>query len=257
MPIPSILIIDDDPVSIQAFKNCCSQAGVNYRVHVPTDGDQVYGEQYQNGSELRLQSDQEAGQEIMQRKMAEKALLNQNLLMSAIINSSHNLIIFALNRQYEYILFNDLHRQEMRKVWGVEIQNGMNLLNLMNIPELRDFAKKSVDRALAGEAFSEIQHQPGLDVYYEFSWNPIWSEDTQEVTGAAVFIRDTTERMRTEQTMKQQVEELQRWHSITLDREMRVLELKNEVNVLLAQLAQPFRYLDNSGETSIETLKDR
>jgi hypothetical protein len=38
------------------------------------------------------------------------------------------------------------------------------------------------------------------------------------------------------------MEELQRWHKVTLGREARVIELKHEVNGLLARIGEPTRY---------------
>jgi hypothetical protein len=42
--------------------------------------------------------------------------------------------------------------------------------------------------------------------------------------------------------MREQLEELQRWHDVTLGREERVLELKAEVNTLLVKAGLPARY---------------
>ena len=42
--------------------------------------------------------------------------------------------------------------------------------------------------------------------------------------------------------MAEQLDELRRWHSATLGREGRVLELKTEINDLLAQAGQAPRY---------------
>jgi hypothetical protein len=42
--------------------------------------------------------------------------------------------------------------------------------------------------------------------------------------------------------MAEQLRELQRWHDVTLGRETRVLELKREVNELLAQAGLPPKY---------------
>jgi PAS domain S-box-containing protein len=60
--------------------------------------------------------------------------------------------------------------------------------------------------------------------------------------GVYVIYRDISERKRTEEEIRQQLEELQRWHSLTLDREERVQTLKREVNELLIRLSQPIRY---------------
>ena len=59
------------------------------------------------------------------------------------------------------------------------------------------------------------------------------------VTGS---MQDITERKRAEAVLSQQMEELRRWHDATLHRESRVLELKREVNEILASAGLPPRY---------------
>lgn len=56
------------------------------------------------------------------------------------------------------------------------------------------------------------------------------------------ILEDITERKRAEAELAEQVEELRRWHEATLGREMRVLDLKHEVNELLGSTSQPPRY---------------
>lgn len=56
------------------------------------------------------------------------------------------------------------------------------------------------------------------------------------------IFRDITERKRAEDALNKQLEELQRWHSVTLGREDRSREIKLEVNELLARLDEPLRY---------------
>ena len=50
------------------------------------------------------------------------------------------------------------------------------------------------------------------------------------------------ERKRSDDEIRNQLRELQRWHEATLGREDRILELKREVNELLAQHRLPPRY---------------
>lgn len=54
--------------------------------------------------------------------------------------------------------------------------------------------------------------------------------------------RDITERKRAEAQLNEQLDELRRWHDVTLGRETRLLELKRDVNELLAQAGKPPRY---------------
>jgi PAS domain S-box-containing protein len=55
-------------------------------------------------------------------------------------------------------------------------------------------------------------------------------------------ITDITERKQAESLLSEQLDELQRWHTATLGRETRILDLKREVNEVLGQASQPPRY---------------
>jgi PAS domain S-box-containing protein len=121
---------------------------------------------------------------------------SQYSLLSAIINSPVDIVIFSLDKEYRYTSFNEKHREEMKVVWNVDIKVGMSLLECMQQPQLKALAKQSMDRVLNGEAFSEIQHQPEPDIYYEFSWNPIFQN--KKIIGITAFIRNITERKQAE-----------------------------------------------------------
>jgi PAS domain S-box-containing protein len=69
--------------------------------------------------------------------------------------------------------------------------------------------------------------------------------------GVYAIYRDISERKRAEEEIRQQLEELQRWHSLTLDREERVQTLKREVNELLIRLNQPIRYPSQEASSAL------
>jgi PAS domain S-box-containing protein len=73
-------------------------------------------------------------------------------------------------------------------------------------------------------------------------WCRALKDATGRVTGALSTARDITEHSRAEATVREQMAELQRWYEATLDREGRILELKQEVNALLAKAGEPPRY---------------
>jgi len=60
--------------------------------------------------------------------------------------------------------------------------------------------------------------------------------------------RDITARRRAEERVAQQLQELQRWYQVTLNREGRVAELKREVNQLLARLGESPRYAEQEAD---------
>ena len=68
-------------------------------------------------------------------------------------------------------------------------------------------------------------------------------------------IRDITERKRAEEQIRGQLEELQRWQDVMLDREDRVQELKREVNELCRRTGEAVRY--PSEEASAEIGRSR
>jgi PAS domain S-box-containing protein len=129
--------------------------------------------------------------DITSRKRSEMALESQNAMLSALINSPKDIIIFALDEQGRYTAFNEKHREEMRRVWNAEVRIGMRLLDCMTDPGLRQLAAKSIGRTLAGESCTEVAEQPGLGTHYQFTWSPVRRADGS-VGGLTAFIRDIT-----------------------------------------------------------------
>jgi len=75
------------------------------------------------------------------------------------------------------------------------------------------------------------------------------SDDTSSVARELFFLEEVTDhlaqilrRIIAERKVTQQIEELRRWYEATIDRETRIVELKNEVNDLLACCGKPLRY---------------
>jgi hypothetical protein len=68
---------------------------------------------------------------------------------------------------------------------------------------------------------------------------------------------DMTERKQAEAKLAEQLDELSRWEAATIGREGRVLELKKEINDLLARAGQPPRYPSAVEESISEGLPPR
>lgn len=68
-----------------------------------------------------------------------------------------------------------------------------------------------------------------------------WSEDGKPVLMQGTH-QDITQRKRNEAKINDQLEELRRWHAMTLGREERILELKKEINNILTDSGLPPRY---------------
>jgi PAS domain S-box-containing protein len=68
-----------------------------------------------------------------------------------------------------------------------------------------------------------------------------------DVAYALYAMEQEQERKQAETKLAEQLHELQRWHDVMMDREDRVIELKKEVNELLARTGEPPRYPSAAG----------
>jgi len=160
-----------------------------------TVGDRIFEE------DIQVRPEHDAvfihARDITELRRAEEKVRKQTALLQALVESPTDIIVFALDRNYCYTAFNTAHRREMKKVYGVDIRTGANMLDLIDIPEVRAKARRSFDRALAGESFTEIEVQPGLGIWYEFNWSPIRTADGR-MDGLTALVQDITRRKRVE-----------------------------------------------------------
>lgn len=119
----------------------------------------------------------------------------RNEILSIILENSPD-IIFALDCNYRYLLFNTKHRDTMRAIWGKEIEIGMCMLDVISKYEDRKKAKINFDRALAGERFSLIEEYGDenlLRSFWEDSYFPMFSTEGN-IIGLTCHIQDITQR---------------------------------------------------------------
>jgi|GEM_PF-5958264 len=75
---------------------------------------------------------------------------------------------------------------------------------------------------------------------YETTKFPIIFKNNRILIGA--IIRDITPQKNTENELRERINELERFDNLAVDRELRIIELKNEVNELLLQLGEAPKY---------------
>ncbi len=73
-------------------------------------------------------------------------------------------------------------------------------------------------------------------------------DDNGDVLGAIVVNNDITERKKAEDELRIRIDELERFHNITVGRELNMIELKKEVNELLEKLGHEKKYKIVSNE---------
>ncbi|TQD29208.1 PAS domain-containing protein [Methanolobus vulcani] len=121
-------------------------------------------------------------------------------LLQGIMESPKNISIFALDRNYQYLVFNKNHQTITEQIWGDKIEIGSCFLTFIKNPLNREKTKVNCDRALAGEAFTIIEEYKDLlheRHWHEMVFSPLKNDDG-DVIGLAVFLTDITERKNAE-----------------------------------------------------------
>jgi|GEM_PF-6401451 len=151
----------------------------------------------------------ESIKDITERMHAEEELARQNALLKSIIESPENIISFSLDCNYRYISFNELHRQTMKTIWGVDIRLGMKMLDIIAYPEDREMARCNFDKVLSGEYFTEMEEYGDTELsrkYWEDIYSPILDENAR-VIGINVLCMDITERRLAEEKLVASLQE--------------------------------------------------
>ena len=102
-----------------------------------------------------------------------------------------------------------------------------------------------VARTVAGESIEGMvrirRRKDGRNIEVSINAAPLRNA-ADEITGCLVLMENMTERMRAQEQMATQLEELRRWQVTMLGREERNQELKREVNELSRRLGLPIPY---------------
>lgn len=138
-----------------------------------------------------------------QRKRIDNAnLINkQKILLQSSIDANLNVEIYALDRDYCYLSFNQTHAKAMKMFYGVTIEKEKSFFNYLDNDRIAERLKNTFDKVLQGEAIKsvlEIETQKGK--YLEEIYTPIKNEK-HEVVGLTVFSQDVTQQKTYEESI--------------------------------------------------------
>jgi PAS domain S-box-containing protein len=112
-------------------------------------------------------------------------------------------------------------------------------------PDDIEKVKTALSKALQGTSGANLEYRIVTKNkavrWVSHSWSPIFSEN-HKLRYVVSIIRDITNTKDTEQNLKIKIEELEKYKSVTVNREVKMVELKNEINELLKQLNQKPKY---------------
>lgn len=140
-------------------------------------------------------------------KEVDECLRTSQMLLNASLNSQNDIIILAIDRSYRYLFFNEKHKDSMKFYYDVDVEIGMNILEVISSDVDKVNAKINYDKAMTGVSHSTIQAYGDINVStFESFYSPLYNE-YKEIVGATAYARDITERVVAEQKLKNSEEE--------------------------------------------------
>lgn len=127
-------------------------------------------------------------------EMINSELENANTLFTAILESSPEIMVFSVDRNYNYTAFNNRHKYSMLRLWDHEIQLGECMLDMIKSPEEKAASRVNFDRALSGEYFTLVEdfgNEKNPHTYWQNYYSPILAKD-RSVIGLTCFVLNIT-----------------------------------------------------------------
>jgi len=120
---------------------------------------------------------------------------NHSPICRFILEGHKDIIMFALDCDFNYISFNNGHVQAMKAFWDADISIGDNMLSFLSLKSEQEKAKGLFTRALNGETFTIIEDYSGdseKPLFWELTHSPILN-DEKIIIGFSVLLTDKTE----------------------------------------------------------------
>ena len=171
------------------------------------------------------------------REITERALIESEEMWRSLVESAPN-IIMTLDRNGKILFLN-------HTVPGLSVDDvvGSNACEYIP-PEQIETLMKTIEevfktgKSIAYEVSGTGPH--GSVAHYSTKIGPI--KENGEVVAAIQIITDISERKKMENKLQEHVSELERFNKFSVGRELKMVELKQEINELLLSTGQPEKY---------------
>lgn len=133
----------------------------------------------------------------------------QNSLLSSTITSYKDILIFSIDTNYNYLVFNEAFRLATLDAYNTNVKIGLSVLDCITNENDREKAKNNCDKALKGKEHMTLEVYGDLTQYYfETRYSPIF-DSYNNVIGVTVMSSNVTERKRAEEQLLELNKELE------------------------------------------------
>ncbi|PKP52457.1 MAG: hypothetical protein CVT92_08825 [Bacteroidetes bacterium HGW-Bacteroidetes-1] len=183
--------------------------------------------------------------DITERKMADDILMEKQRQLQSITNAANDAIVM-INNEGMATFWNPA----AEKIFGYSSDEiiGKKIHEIITPESYREkhflafshFISTGEGSAIGKTVEVEGISKTGKLFPIELSLSSIRQKDTWMAVG---IMRDISERKRTEAILKNKIDELERFNNLTVGRELKMIELKKEINQLLLNAGEKEKYL--------------
>jgi PAS domain S-box-containing protein len=184
--------------------------------------------------------------DISERKRTQEILLSERERLAGIIEGT-NVGTWEWNIQTGETILNDRWAEiigyTLDEISPTMIDTWSKFAHPEDLKKSNELIQKHINGELEYyEMEARMKHKEGHWVWVlDRGKVTTWSEDGKPLLMQGTH-QDITQRKNSETKINEQLEELRRWYAVTLGREERILELKKEINRILADSGLPPRY---------------
>jgi PAS domain S-box-containing protein len=129
--------------------------------------------------------------DITERMETERRLRNAQLLLRSSMESVKDLVILSIDKDFNYLYFNEAYRRDRLENYGIELREGMNLLEALPRDAFLEASLPYYRQALEGRSSRVIERHEAGKAFYETAYNPIVDE-AGAIIGATAFSTKVT-----------------------------------------------------------------